>query len=85
MRDRAHPAAKQFDLAEREFRKGHRPSNRRYYFDNVALAHPGLARADAFSGDVTGSRDEYEKYSRSEKTPGPKFRYPSRPDQNTQS
>jgi DNA-binding winged helix-turn-helix (wHTH) protein/tetratricopeptide (TPR) repeat protein len=61
MRGRAYLAAKQFDLAEREFQKVIDHPTAGIVSANVALAHLGVARARALAGNVTGSRDEYAK------------------------
>ena len=62
MRARAFLAAKQFDLAEAEFRKvlDHRTSG--IPSSNAALAHLGIARARALAGNLAGSREEYQEF-----------------------
>ncbi|HTB10632.1 MAG TPA: winged helix-turn-helix domain-containing protein [Bryobacteraceae bacterium] len=62
MRGRAFLAAKQYDLAEGEFRKIVDHPTAGVVSANVALAHLGLARARAFEGNVAGSRAEYDTF-----------------------
>lgn len=62
LRGQALLAAKQFDLAEAEFRKIADHPTAGVASENVALAHLGMARARTLKGDIAGSRDEYEKF-----------------------
>ncbi len=62
MRGRAYLAAKQFDLAETEFRKVIDHPTAGIVSAQVALAHLGVARARALARNVMGSREEYEKF-----------------------
>lgn len=62
MRGRAYLAARQFDLAESEFRKVIEHATTGIVSANIALAHLGLARARVLAGNVAGGRDEYEKF-----------------------
>lgn len=62
MRARAFLAARQFALAEAEFRKviDHRTAG--VLSANGALAHLGIARARALAGNLAGSREAYEQF-----------------------
>ena len=62
VRARALLAARQFDLAEAEFRKIIDHPTAGVPSANVALAHLGIARARALRGNRAGSRQEYEEF-----------------------
>lgn len=62
MRGRAFLAAKQYDLAEAEFRKIIDHPTAGVMSVNVPLAHLGVARARALEGNFAGSREEYEAF-----------------------
>ncbi len=64
MRARAYTAARQYGLAEAEFRKiiDQPTDTLEPLMANLPLAHLGLARALALEGNVAGSREEYMKF-----------------------
>jgi hypothetical protein len=86
MRGRAYTAAGQCALAEAEFRKiiDQPTATLEPLMANLALAHPGLARALALEGNVATGRQEYEKVFDLWKGE-PEIRRFDRPGLNTQN